>query len=88
MITKHDEYWHLYYNAYGPDDPAWILARVEEMFADIAGMPETEWFVRVRPTIERMKDFDKGPVASVRCRFSAKAPETEQSAPEVAGFGL
>lgn len=88
MITKHPEYWHLYFNEECPNDPAEILKKVEELFSEIAQMGDMAYF-RIRPVIERERTFSSSTVtvARVFCRMSTPVPESPD--PEVFSlFGL
>ena len=72
-ITQNDGYLHFYYDETCADEPDVVRVNIATLFEAIATMPEGQWYVRVKPTIERHRQaWTDEWVVNVRCRFSAK----------------
>jgi hypothetical protein len=70
------------------DDPAELAALVAKMFAYVAIAPIGLWYVRRRPTVDKLRPFSGPAKYRVSCRFSVKIGSGPNTDDELLGFGL
>jgi hypothetical protein len=88
MITKYDQYWHLYFLEECEDTPQAILITVQKLFEEMSQMGDIH-FVRAGPEIIREKLFGGGTRTAVYCRFSSITPDnTSSEESRLIGFGF
>lgn len=71
MIDKSGEYWHFCFDETCTPNPTAIRETVQKMFDEMAEMGDC-WFMRAKPSIEIVDDFEGDIEARIYCRFSAK----------------
>lgn len=71
MIDKSGEYWHFCFDETCSPNPTSIRETVQRMFDEMAEMGDC-WFMRAKPSIEIVDDFEGDSETRVYCRFSAK----------------
>jgi hypothetical protein len=87
MITKYEDYWHLYFREECEDTPQAILEVVQKLFKEISEMGDIH-FMRCNPEIEKHNLFEGGIKVVVFCRFSSIAPRPIEEIDGPSLFGL
>lgn len=78
---------HLFFQQDAKPDA--VLEAVEALFAEIESLPPGEFFVRVKPSIERGRNFiTNEDWAYVRCRMSVRECEVLLNDKALLGFAM